>query len=545
MMNPAEPALEPAFAPGHDPTLELKPELRPELTLEPTLFELSRPGRMGVILPACDVPETALPEELLRGELALPETDELSVVRHYTHLSRNNFSVDGQFYPLGSCTMKYNPKMNEEAAGLPGFRRTHPLLPEEKTQGAIGLIYKLQESLKGITGFTAFSLQPAAGAQGELAGLLMIRAWHRDRGDPIRTRILVPDSAHGTNPATCTMAGFTAETIPSDPSGAVSLEALKAACAGEKAKTLAGLMITNPGTLGLFEGAIREIAAIIHGAGGLVYGDGANMNALMGIVKPAALGFDVMHINLHKSFSTPHGGGGPGAGALGAGPLLEAYLPGPIGVVREPPPAKGRGEHAGKPLPATGGPDGPVYALQSPSRSIGRMKSFNGNFSVLLRAYAYIRILGREGIRRVAEHAVLNANYLRMLIKEDYPTPFGEGRFCMHEFVASPDLGSGISTMDIAKRLIDFGFHPPTVYFPLIVREAFMVEPTETESRETLEAFAAALKTIAREGRNSPETLKNAPASLGSAGLRVNPAPVGRLDETGAARKPILRYGES
>ncbi|MDR3167794.1 MAG: aminomethyl-transferring glycine dehydrogenase subunit GcvPB, partial [Treponema sp.] len=455
-----------------------------------------------------------------------------SVVRHYTRLSRENFSVDGQFYPLGSCTMKYNPKMNEEAANLSGFRRTHPLLPEEKTQGAITLIYKLQESLKGITGFTAFSLQPAAGAQGELAGLLMIRAWHRSRGDNNRTRVLVPDSAHGTNPATCTMAGFIAETIPSDPSGAVSLEALKAACAGEKAKTLAGLMITNPGTLGLFESSIREITALIHDAGGLVYGDGANMNALMGIIKPAALGFDVMHLNLHKSFSTPHGGGGPGAGALGAGPLLEAYLPGPIAVLK--PGASPAGDYG----------DEPVYTLRVPPKSIGRIKSFNGNFSVLLRAYAYIRVLGREGIRRVAEHAVLNANYLRALVKDDYPTPFGKGRFCMHEFVASPALGPGITTMDIAKRLIDYGFHPPTVYFPLIVKEAFMVEPTETESKETLEAFAAALKTIAQEARNSPEILKNAPANLGSAGLQVNPAPVGRLDETSAARKPILRYGE-
>jgi glycine dehydrogenase subunit 2 len=528
MMNPAAPGTSREESPGEKFPFGSGPE--------PSLFELSRPGRTGVILPGRDVPETPLPEELLREELALPETDELSVVRHYTRLSEKNFSVDGQFYPLGSCTMKYNPKMNEEAAALNGFRRTHPLLPEGKTQGALAVIYKLQESLKAITGFSAFSLQPAAGAQGELAGLLMIRAWHRDRGNHKRIRVLVPDSAHGTNPATCTMAGFTAETIPSDPSGAVNLEALKAACAGEKAETLAGLMITNPGTLGLFESAIREITAIIHDAGGLVYGDGANMNALMGVVKPAALGFDVMHINLHKSFSTPHGGGGPGAGAVGAGPLLEAYLPGPAAVLQA----------AGPPKTGTVSPAGEqFYALKTPPRSIGRMKAFNGNFSVLLRAYAYIRVLGKEGIRRVAEHAVLNANYLRALIREDYPTPFGEGRFCMHEFAASPALGAGITTMDIAKRLIDFGFHPPTVYFPLIVKEAFMVEPTETESRETLEAFAAALKAIAREARDSPETLKNAPASLGSSGLRVTPAPVGRLDEISAARKPILRWGES
>jgi glycine dehydrogenase subunit 2 len=497
---------------------------------EPLIYECGSPGRVGVRLPRLDLPETPLPASLIREELDLPEADELSVVRHFTALSRKNFSIDGQFYPLGSCTMKYNPKMNEEAAALPGFKNLHPLADEEDAQGALALLYKLQGSLKAITGFAAFSLQGAAGAQGELAGALMIRAYHRDRGEGTRNRILVPDSAHGTNPATCTMAGLIAETIPSDEKGAVDLGALREAIAGDRAKTLAGLMITCPGTLGLFEPAIREICALVHEAGGLVYGDGANMNALTGIVKPADLGFDVMHLNLHKTFSTPHGGGGPGAGAVGAGPLLADYLPGPL--------ARQAGE---------------AYGFTAPPRSIGRLKSFNGNFSILLRAYAYIRLLGREGLRRVAEYAVLNANYVRALLKDFYHIPYGADRPCMHEFVASPDLGREaafnemgaapptdpspitappVSTLDIAKRLIDYGFHPPTVYFPLIVKEALMVEPTETESKETLDAFAAALREIAREARESPELLKGAP----------HHTPVGRLDETAAARKPVLRY---
>jgi glycine dehydrogenase subunit 2 len=478
----------------------------------PLLFELSVPGRQGAALPKNDVPETPLPPELLRGELDLPELDEGSVVRHFTRLSQHNFSVDGQFYPLGSCTMKYNPRMNEEAAGLRGFRRVHPLISPDQAQGALKLMGKLQETLQAITGFTAFSLQGAAGAQGELAGVLMIRAYHRDRGDLKRNRVLIPDSAHGTNPASCTMAGLMAETIPSDAAGAVDLEALKTACTGENAETLAALMITNPGTLGLFEPQIQEIIRIVHHAGGLVYGDGANMNALLGIVKPAELGFDVMHLNLHKTFSTPHGGGGPGAGAVGAGPALADYLPGP--VVRGP-------EKPG------GG-----YSLAMPAKSIGRLKIFYGNFSVLVRAYAYTRRLGKEGLRRASEYAVLNANYLRALVQEHYPTPFGSDRPCMHEFTASPDLGNGISTLDIAKRLIDYGFHPPTVYFPLTVKEALMVEPTETESKETLEAFAAALLSIAEEAKNTPELLKTAP----------HYTPVGRLDEISAARKPKLRY---
>ncbi len=480
----------------------------------PLLKDESVPGRTGAVLPRLDVPATALPAGLLRKNLALPEMDELSVVRHFTLLSQRNFSIDGQFYPLGSCTMKYNPKMNEEAAGLRGFRRAHPLAQAAHSQGAVALLYRLQESLKAITGFAAMTLQPAAGAHGELAGVLMIRAYHVARGDAARTRILIPDSAHGTNPASCAMAGLSAETIPSDASGGVDLAALRAACAGDKAATVAGLMITNPSTLGLFEKNIREIIRIIHDAGGLVYGDGANMNALLGIVRPADLGFDVMHLNLHKTFATPHGGGGPGAGAVGVGPALEAFLPGPLAVQ----------------TPDQDGTD--VYGFMTPPESIGRVKAFHGNFGVLVRAYAYIRMLGRDGLRRVAENAVLNANYLRSLVKDAYPVAYGAGRWSMHEFVASPDLGNGVHTLDIAKRLIDYGFHPPTIYFPLIVKEALMAEPTETETRETLEAFAAALNRIAEEARDTPELVKSAPHGT----------VVGRLDETAAARKPILCY---
>jgi glycine dehydrogenase subunit 2 len=478
-------------------------------TLVPLLKDEGAPGRVGTALPKRDVPETAFPADLLRPELKLPEMDELSVVRHFTRLSQLNYSIDSNFYPLGSCTMKYNPKMNEEAAGYQGFRRSHPLAPDSLSQGAIGLLFQLQESLKAITGFSAMTLQPAAGAHGELAGVLMIRAYHVAKGQAGRTRILIPDSAHGTNPASCAMAGLVAETIPSDSSGGVDLAALKEACTGDKAKTVAGLMITNPSTLGLFERNIQKIVAMVHGAGGLVYGDGANMNALVGIVRPADLGFDVMHLNLHKTFATPHGGGGPGSGAVGVGKSLEDFLPGPVAVK------------------STEG-----YCFATPTHSIGRMKSFHGNFGVLVRAYAYIKLLGADGLRRVAEHAVLNANYLRALVEESYPAAYGEGRRSMHEFVASPDLGNGVHTLDIAKRLIDYGFHPPTIYFPLIVKEAFMAEPTETESKETLEAFAETLKKIAEEAKTNPELLKDAPHNT----------PVGRLDETGAARKPVLCY---
>ena len=473
-------------------------------TVEPFIWELSVPGRVGASLPEADVPKYPLPGEIpLRTELPLPEVSELDVVRHFTRLSRLNFSIDTHMYPLGSCTMKYNPKVNDAVSSLPGFSEAHPLLSEELCQGSLELLYRLQTALAELSGFQAVSLQPAAGAQGELAGVLMIRAYHLDRGDRKRTRILIPDSAHGTNPASVSMAGFTAEQIPSDKRGNVDLAVLRERCDD----TVAGLMITNPNTLGLFEEQIEEVTAIVHQAGGLVYGDGANFNALLGYLKPAHVGIDVMHFNLHKTFSTPHGGGGPGSGPVGASPALAPYLPGPIVRTVEP---------------------DVRYTLFYPEKSIGRLKSFYGNFGVLVRAFTYILQMGGEGLRAVAEHAVLNANYLKHLIEKRYRIPYN--RPCMHEFVATGDVAPGVHTMDIAKRLLDYGFHPPTVYFPLIVKEALMIEPTETESRQTLEAFAEALLKIAEEAVSSPELLHEAP----------HDTPVGRLDEVRAAREPIL-----
>jgi glycine dehydrogenase subunit 2 len=473
--------------------------LRPE----PLLCELSSPGRECVSLPAVDLPSAAMPASLLRDDLDLPELDELSLVRHFTRLSQKNFSIDTQLYPLGSCTMKYNPKVNEQVASLPGWLNAHPLSGDENNQGALELIHSLQVQLCAIGGFAAGSLQPAAGAQGELSGVLVIRAYHRSRGDDKRRVVLVPDSAHGTNPATCTMAGFQAKTIPSDAEGCVDLAALSAALDD----TVAGIMITNPNTLGLFDRNIAEIARLVHGAGGLVYGDGANMNALAGVFRPADVGIDVMHYNLHKTFSTPHGGGGPGAGFVGLRSDLADFLPGP--VVEK---------------------SGASYRLRMPPRSIGRMKAFYGNFGILVRAYVYLRMLGAPGLRLMAETAVLNANYLKVLIEGAYKVKYP--RRCMHEFVAQGDLVPGIHTLDIAKRLIDYGFHPPTIYFPLIVPEALMIEPTETEAKETLDEFAAVLLKIAEEAREEPELLHAAPTTT----------PVGRLDEVAAARNPILCY---
>lgn len=470
---------------------------------EPLAYELSSPGRVGVALPKCDVPATPLPKAMLRTELNLPELDELTVVRHFTRLSQKNFSIDTHYYPLGSCTMKYNPKANEAAASLPGWRSTHPLVGDTFSQGAVELMFRLQESLKSIGGFAGVSLQPAAGAQGELAGVFMIRKYHVDRGDTKRTRMLIPDSAHGTNPATCTMAGFETVTIPSDSEGGVDLAALKAACDDRTA----GIMITNPSTLGLFERNMELIAKIIHDAGGLVYGDGANMNALTGILRPVDVGIDVMHFNLHKTFSTPHGGGGPGVGMVGAAPILADYLPGPIAAQK-----------------------GASFSMVMPSKGIGRVKAFYGNFAVLVRAYTYIRMLGDAGMRSLAENAVLNANYLKVLVQEAFKVKYP--RRCMHEFVAMGDVAEGIRTLDIAKRLIDYGYHPPTIYFPLIVPEALMIEPTETESKETLDAFAAVMLKIAQEAKDNPELLHDAPHNT----------PVGRLDEVAAARCPVLCY---
>ncbi len=482
---------------------------------KPLIFELSRPGRCAATLPALDVPPAVLPQELVRDDLALPEVGEADLIRHYTALSQMNYGVDTGFYPLGSCTMKYNPKINEEMARLPGFTRLHPYQDEETVQGALFVMYSLQQFLAEIGGFAGVSLQPAAGAHGELTGVLMMRAYHLDRGEAQRTVILVPDSAHGTNPATTTMSGLQVVEIPSDERGNVDLAALDAALA-EHGPRLVGMMLTNPNTLGLFDEHIEAIVARVHQHGGLMYGDGANLNALLGIARPGDLGFDVLHYNLHKTFSTPHGGGGPGSGPVGVAPALVDFLPSPVvGIDPE------RSEE-----------DEPFFTFVHPPKSIGRVKSFYGHFGVIVRAYTYIRILGAAGLRRVAEHAVLNANYLMSQIKDLYRVPYE--RVCMHEFVCegrfedAPD----VHALDIAKRLIDFGFHPPTNYFPLIVREALMIEPTETESKETLDAFAAALRRIADEARSAPDLLHQAPHNT----------PVRRLDEVRAAKDLFLRW---
>ncbi len=483
----------------------------------PLIFEISRPGRCATALPALDVPTADLPSSLLRDDLPLPEVSEIDLVRHYTRLSQLNYGVDTGFYPLGSCTMKYNPKINEQMARLPGFARLHPYQDEETVQGALFLMYHLQEFLAEIGGFAAVSLQPAAGAHGELTGVLMMRAYHLDRGDERRNVILVPDSAHGTNPATTTMSGLRVIEIPSDARGNVDLAALEAACE-EHGDRLAGLMLTNPNTLGLFDEHVEEITALVHERGGLMYGDGANMNALLGIARPGDLGFDVLHYNLHKTFSTPHGGGGPGSGPVGASEQLAEFLPAPIVEVDA----------------ERSDDDGEFYTFITPPKSIGRVKAFYGHFGVLVRAYVYIRMLGADGLRRVAEHAVLNANYLKERLKETYPLPYD--RTCMHEFVLAgpPDdvQEAGVHTLDVAKRLMDYGFHPPTVYFPLIVHEALMIEPTETESLEELDGFVEALLRIAAESRADPESLHAAPHNT----------PLRRLDEVRAAKNLTLRW---
>jgi glycine dehydrogenase subunit 2 len=481
--------------------------------LQPTLFERSRPGRgAGTRLPAApaDVLER-VPEAARRAEPpALPELDEATLVRHYVNLSHLNWAVDTGFYPLGSCTMKYNPKVNEWAARLAGFATLHPLAPDETAQGTLEILWRLQRDLAEIGGMDAVSLQPAAGAQGELTGILMIRAYHRARGDAARTDVLVPDSAHGTNPATASMAGFRTVNIRSAPDGGVDLEAFRA----ELGPTTAAVMITNPSTLGLFESRIGELLELVHRAGALAYMDGANLNAMLGRFRPGEAGFDVMHFNVHKTFSTPHGGGGPGAGPVGVRSHLAPYLPEPV-VVRAP--------DGGYRLERTG---------ERPS-SIGRMRSFVGNVGVLLRAYAYIRANGPDGLRQVSEDAVLAANYLKHRLAGTYEIPFPGP--CMHEFVASSSAikaATGVRTIDVAKRLIDKGFHPPTIYFPLTVEEGMLIEPTETESLETLDAFARAMLEIAHEARERPELVREAPHS----------APVRRLDEAAAARRPNLRW---
>ncbi len=481
--------------------------------LQPTLFERSRPGRgAGSRLPAAPADALdRLPAAARRATPpALPELNEATLVRHYVNLSHLNWSVDTGFYPLGSCTMKYNPKVNEWAARLPGFAALHPLAPDETAQGTLELLWRLEQDLAEISGMDAVTLQPAAGAQGELTGILMVRAYHRARGDTARTDVLVPDSAHGTNPATASMAGFRTVNIPSAPDGGVDLDAFRAALG----PTTAAVMITNPSTLGLFERRIVELLELVHAAGALAYMDGANLNAMLGWFRPGDAGFDVMHFNVHKTFSTPHGGGGPGAGPVGVRADLAPYLPEPL-VLRE--------------------PDGTFRLERTGERptSIGRMRSFVGNVGILVRAYAYIRAHGADGLREVSEDAVLAANYLKHRLAGAYVVPFE--RHCMHEFVASAaalKAATGVRTLDVAKRLIDKGFHPPTIYFPLTVEEGMLIEPTETESLETLDAFAEAMLEIAREARETPDVVKEAPHT----------APVRRLDEATAARQPNLRW---
>ncbi|GAB6173536.1 aminomethyl-transferring glycine dehydrogenase subunit GcvPB [Paradesulfitobacterium aromaticivorans] len=483
--------------------------------LEPLIFDLSAEGRTAVSLPACDVPqeavETLVPAAYLRAqEPELPQVSEIDAVRHFTRLSTFNHGVDSGFYPLGSCTMKYNPKVNEALARLSGFATIHPYQPENLTQGALQLMAELQDDLAEIAGMDAFTLQPAAGAHGEMTGILIIRAYHEHRKDSKRTKVIVPDSAHGTNPATAAMAGFEIVQVPSNERGGVNLEELRKVANDE----VAALMLTNPNTLGLFDENITEIAKIIHDVGGLVYYDGANLNAIMGIARPGDMGFDVVHFNLHKTFATPHGGGGPGSGPVGVKEFLAPFLPKPV-VKKQ--------------------ADGIFTMDYERPLSIGRVRSFYANFGVLVKAYSYIRSLGGQGLREASENAVLNANFLMQVLKEHYYVPYD--RVCMHEFIITPKnlKEYGVHTLDIAKRLLDYGYHPPTIYFPLIVEEAMMIEPTETESVETLNQFAEALIKIAEEARTDVELVKNAPHTT----------LVTRLDETGAARHPNIRWQKS
>ena len=481
-------------------------------TQESVIFEKSKPDCQSDYLPPVNQPQRPLSdiipaERLRRQPPRLPEVGEVGVIRHYTRLSQMNYGVDGGFYPLGSCTMKYNPKINEDMARLPGFEQVHPLQQDQSVQGCLQLMYELDQMLCEITGMDRFTLQPAAGAHGELAGLMMIRAYHEHRGDSQRTKMIVPDSAHGTNPASAAMAGFDVIEVRSDAEGCVDVAALKALLGPDTA----GLMLTNPNTLGLFDKQIEIIADLVHQAGGLLYYDGANMNAIMGITRPGDMGFDVVHLNLHKTFSTPHGGGGPGAGPVGVKASLEPFLPIPL-VARK----------ADKTF---------MLDAQRPL-SIGRLKGFHGHFAVLVKAWAYIRTHGAEGLRRVSESAVLNANYIRVRLADAYEVPFN--RVCMHEVVVSGSRQKqfGASTLDVAKRLIDYGFHPPTIYFPLVVKEAMMIEPTETEDRETLDAFIEALLQIDREAQTDVDLVRSAPSTTA----------VARLDEVLAARQSILRY---
>ena len=471
-------------------------------------FERSVAGRRGVMIPKPAVPSAKLDETLLRKTpLHLPELSETDVSRHYSELETQVYGVNDGFYPLGSCTMKYNPAVNEQAASLEGFREIHPLQPAHTAQGAMEVLARAKELLCQLVGMEEMTFQPAAGAHGEFLGILLIKRYHESRKDCARKKIIVPDSAHGTNPATASMAGFTVVNIPSAPDGTVDLAALRAAVGPDTA----GLMLTNPNTLGIFDKNILEITDIVHGAGGLCYYDGANMNAIMGAARPGDMGFDVVHLNLHKTFSTPHGGGGPGAGAVGCKECLIPFFPNKL---------------------PTRNADG-TFSFADSEYSVGRMKSFYGNFLVVLRALTYITMLGGDGLKQASENAVLNANYMRVRLKDELPAA-NEG-FCMHEFVVSLDglkKETGVSAMDVAKTLIDAGMHPPTMYFPLIVHEALMFEPTETEGKETLDAAVDAVKHILARAKTEPEALHLSPVTT----------PIGRPDEVGAARNPILRY---
>lgn len=478
---------------------------------QPLIFEMTKQGRVGYSLPELDVPEVDLNEllgqELVREEFAeLPEVSELDIMRHYTALSKRNHGVDSGFYPLGSCTMKYNPKINESVARYSGFANIHPLQEESTVQGAMELMYDLQEHLKEITGMDEVTLQPAAGAHGEWTGLMMIRAFHEANGDFNRTKVIVPDSAHGTNPASATVAGFETVTVKSNEHGLVDLEDLKRVVGDDTA----ALMLTNPNTLGLFEEDILEMASIIHGVGGKLYYDGANLNAVMSKARPGDMGFDVVHLNLHKTFTGPHGGGGPGSGPVGVQEDLIPYLPKPILIKTD---------------------EGFAFDYDRPE-SIGRVKPFYGNFGINVRAYTYIRTMGPDGLKKVTEYAVLNANYMMRRLAPHFDLQYD--RHCKHEFVLSGRRQKklGVRTLDMAKRLLDFGYHPPTIYFPLNVEEGMMIEPTETESKETLDNFIDAMIQIAREVEENPEIVQNAPHTT----------VINRLDETKAARKPVLRY---
>ena len=485
---------------------------RYEVERRKLLMDRSAPGRVGTTLPPNDVPEAEMPPpDMLRRELDLPEVSESEIVRYFSQLSQFNFSIDHNFYPLGSCTMKYNPKLNDEFASIPGFTEIHPLQQDHTVQGALKLLFELQTYLTEITGMAGTSLAPMAGADGELAGMLMTRAFHMANGDPQRKNVLIPDSAHGTNPATAVMAGFKVVTLPSDANGNTDLEALRSFVDDD----LAGLMITLPSTLGLFDSNIVEVVKIVHDAGGIVYGDGANLNALLGRVKMGDLGFDVMHSNLHKTFTQPHGGGGPGTGPIMVAERMLPFLPMPNVVRRQ-------------------DSDGSeTFTLEAPEKTIGRMGAFHGNFGALLRAYAYISTLGDVGIAQISDDAVINANYIMSELKGYYDLPYD--RTCMHEVVFSArnlKREYGVSALDVAKRLIDYGIHPPTMYFPLIVDEALMIEPTETESKETLDYFIEVMRTIAQEAKDSPELLHDAP----------HDTPNTRVDEARAARQPYLSW---